>query len=86
MFVVKCLLPSKTPETVVVQFVENVNELIWCKIGFPDQFGDCDILDLVLQPSSVQNYLPPSREAWTVLTLMENSLLAQSAISPVTRA
>ena len=47
---------------------------------------DCDQISLTLQPSSAQNYLPQSREAWLVLTPAENSVLATPAISPVTRA
>lgn len=65
---------------------EWMNECIWCRTTLLGKLEECDILDLILQPSSAQSYLPQSGAAWIVLTLAENSVLAPPAISPVTRA
>lgn len=51
-----------------------------------NKLEDCDIIYLLLQPTSAQKYLLLSREACLVLTPMRNSVLAPSVISPVTRA
>ena len=58
----------------------------WCTTKLLNILEDVDALDLLLQPSGAQNYVPPSGEGWIVLTLAENSVLAPPAISPVTRA